>query len=62
MHRDIHIGNHNRKSCELGVNVLLLQVGRRRILRSHGMGIDTAGNIYAGLNKMARVDKYVRMH
>ena len=28
----------------------------------HGMGIDAAGTIYAGLNKMARVDKYVRGH
>jgi len=28
----------------------------------HGMGIDGAGNIYAGLTKTPRVDKYVRVH
>ncbi len=28
----------------------------------HGMGIDSAGNIYAGLTQLGRVSKYVRMH
>jgi hypothetical protein len=29
---------------------------------SHGMGIDSKGNIYVGLTKEPRVDKYVRVH
>jgi sugar lactone lactonase YvrE len=28
----------------------------------HGMGIDAAGNVYVGLTKTARVDKYARVH
>ena len=28
----------------------------------HGMGIDAAGNIYAGLTGLGRVNKYVRLH
>lgn len=28
----------------------------------HGMGIDSAGNIYAGLTGLGRVNKYVRLH
>jgi hypothetical protein len=37
-------------------------LARWEVTPTHGMGIDAAGNIYVGLNKMARVDKYVRMH
>jgi DNA-binding beta-propeller fold protein YncE len=28
----------------------------------HAMGIDSAGNIYVGMTKLGRVDKYVRVH
>jgi hypothetical protein len=37
-------------------------LARWEVAPVHGMGIDAAGNIYVGLTKMPRVDKYVRMH
>ena len=37
-------------------------LARWEIAPVHGMGIDAAGNVYVGLTKTARVDKYVRMH
>jgi hypothetical protein len=37
-------------------------LARWEVAPVHGMGIDAAGNVYVGLTKTARVDKYVRMH
>jgi hypothetical protein len=36
-------------------------LARWEVAPIHGMGIDAAGNVYVGLTKTARVDKYV-MH
>jgi len=36
-------------------------LARWEVAPSHGMGIDTLGNIYVGVTKLGRVDKYVRM-
>jgi DNA-binding beta-propeller fold protein YncE len=37
-------------------------LARWEMVPVHGMGIDSAGNIYAGLTQLGRVNKYVRMH
>lgn len=35
-------------------------LARWEVAPTHGMGIDTAGNIYVGLTQMGRINKYVR--
>lgn len=37
-------------------------LARWEMVPVHGMGIDSAGNIYAGLTQLGRVSKYVRKH
>jgi hypothetical protein len=37
-------------------------LARWEVQPTHGMGIDTLGNIYVGLTQLGRVDKYARVH
>jgi hypothetical protein len=37
-------------------------LARWEVAPIHGMGIDAAGNVYVGLTKTPRVDKYARVH
>ena len=36
-------------------------LARWEVAPTHGMGIDTLGNIYVGLTKLGRIDKYVKV-
>jgi hypothetical protein len=37
-------------------------LARWEVAPTHGMGIDSAGNIYHGLTHLGRVNKYQRVH